>query len=606
MNEKGTISVHTENIFPIIKKFLYTDQEVFLRELVANAVDATQKLRQLASLGQYEGSTEQLQIKVTINEELKTITISDRGVGMTAEEIKKYINQVAFSGAKEFLERYKDEGQSQQLIGFFGLGFYVAFMVANKVEIITKSYQKETEPAHWTCEGTTQFEICKTVKKEVGTDVILHLSENAIEFLQKAKLQQVLEKYCKFLPIPIEFEGKIINNTHPLWTQPPQELQEKDYLSFYKGLYPIAPQPLFWIHLNVDYPFNLTGVLYFPPITNAIEQYQNKIQLYSKQVFITDEVKEIVPEFLTLLHGVIDSPDIPLNVSRSALQADSNVKKISAYIAKKAAEKLATLFEQNRKTYEEKWSSIALFVKYGMLTHDKFYEKAQKFALLKNTMGQYFTLEEYQSQVRSEQTDKDKTLVMLYTTDPDKQDQYIRSCKNRGYDVLVLDHTIDQHWIGLLEGKLDKVAFKSIDSALIGQMIDKGGKRESGLNIEGKKRLQGLYEKAVSDKQVMWSVATMPADDPPVVITIPESAKRMQVFGTGIPQQPAPMQATINVGHPLATKILRLKKEEKQLRLALQSYNLALLAQGMLKGKALTDFLQDIIEEMAAESRMKL
>lgn len=603
MNEKGTIAVHTENIFPIIKKFLYEDQEVFLRELVANAVDATQKLKQLASMGTYEGNTAQSQVKVSLDEKQKTITISDQGVGMTAEELKKYINQVAFSGATEFVERYKDQGQPQQLIGYFGLGFYAAFMVADKVEIITKSYQKEAAPAHWTCEGTTQFEINKTVKKEVGTDVILHLAEDAMEFLQKARIQQLLDKYCKFLPVPIAFDDKVINNPHPLWTKAPSALKEEDYLAFYKELYPLAPAPLFWIHLNVDYPFNLTGILYFPKATHNFEQ-QHKIQLYAKQVFITNEVKDIVPEFLMLLHGVIDSPDIPLNVSRSSLQADSSVKKINTYIAKKVAEKLAALFEQDRKAYEEKWSSIALFVKYGMLTNDKFYDKAKAFALLKNTTGKHFTLAEYEAQVKPNQTDKAQNLVMLYATDPAKQAQYIQSCKKRAYDVLVLDQPIDQHFMGLLEQKLDKVTLKGVDTAPIGQLIEKDETHESGLTEEAQKQLQGLYEKAVADKQVTWAVAAMPADEPPVTLTVPEFMQRMHhnMAGTGTaPQPPLPLQATINANHPLASKLLRGKKEAKQLKLARQAYDLALLAQGMLQGTALTDFLQHSAALMVAE-----
>ena len=600
MNEKGTISVHTENIFPIIKKFLYSDQEVFLRELVSNAVDATQKLKQLAAMGAYEGDTEQLQIKVCLDEQRKTITISDQGIGMTADEIRKYINQVAFSGATEFLEQYKDQEQPQQLIGFFGLGFYAAFMVADKVEIITKSYQQETEAAHWTCDGTTQFELTNTVKKVVGTDVILHLAEDAKEFLQKEKIQQLLDKYCRFLPVAIEFDGKVINNTHSIWTKAPSELDEKAYLAFYKELYPFAADPLFWIHLNVDYPFNLTGILYFPKVTNNFEQHQNKIQLYAKQVFITNEVKGVVPEFLMLLHGVIDSPDIPLNVSRSTLQADSNVKKINTYIAKKVADKLEELFKQDRKVYEAKWISIALFVKYGMLTEDKFYEKAKGFVLLKNTTGQYFTLEEYQAKTKANQIDKHQNLVMLYATEPEKQDSYIQSCKKSAYDVLVMDQPIDQHLIGFLERKLDKVTLKGVDADPIGQLIDKGEPQESVLTEEEQKKLQTLYTQAVPDKQVTWAVAPMPNDELPVTITIPEFLKRMHaIAGAEVANQsPLPLQATINANHPLAQKLLRSKKEEKQLQLAQQAYSLALLAQDMLRGAALTDFIQSNIDTL--------
>ncbi len=600
MNEKGTISVHTENIFPIIKKFLYSDQEVFLRELVSNAVDATQKLRQLAAMGTYEGDTDQLRVKVSLDEQRKTITISDQGIGMTADEIKKYINQVAFSGATEFLEQHKDQEQQQQLIGFFGLGFYAAFMVADKVEIITKSYQKDAEAAHWTCDGTTQFELNKTVKKEIGTNVVLHLTEDAKEFLQKEKIQQLLDKYCKFLPVAIEFDGKVINNPHPIWTQAPSKLKEEAYLAFYKELYPFAADPLFWIHLNVDYPFNLTGILYFPEITNDFAQHQNKIQLYAKQVFITNEVKGVVPEFLMLLHGVIDSPDIPLNVSRSALQADSNVNKINTYIAKKVADKLEELFKQDRKAYEEKWSSIELFVKYGMLTEEKFYEKAKDFVLLKNIAGQCFTLEEYQVKVKAHQTDKHQNLVMLYTTEPEKQDCYIQSCRKRGYDVLVLDQPIDQHCISFLEQKLEKVTLKGVDADLIGQLIDKGETQESVLTKEEQEKLQAIYAQAVPDKQVTWAVLGMPDDELPVTITIPEFMKRMHTIASARADNraPLPVNATINANHPLAQKLLRSRQQEKQLKLAQQAYRLALLAQDMLRGAALTDFMQGHIDTL--------
>lgn len=603
MNEKGTISVHTENIFPIIKKFLYSDQEVFLRELVSNAVDATQKIKQLAAMGTYEGNTDQLQVKISCNEQRKTITVSDQGIGMTADEIKKYINQVAFSGATEFLEQYKNQEQQQQLIGFFGLGFYAAFMVADKVEIITKAYPKDVEAVHWTCDGTTKFELAKTIKKEVGTDVILHLSEDAKEFLQKERIQDLLNKYCRFLPVAIEFDGKIINNTHPIWTKAPSELTEDAYLGFYKELYPAAPDPLFWIHLNVDYPFNLTGILYFPKVTNNFEQHQNKIQLYTKQVFITNEVKDVVPEFLMLLHGVIDSPDIPLNVSRSALQTDSNVKKINTYIVRKAADKLEELFKKDRKAYEDKWSSMEFFVKYGMLTEDKFFEKAKDFALLKNTAGEYTTLEEYPTKIKATQTDKHENLVILYATSPEKQDRYIQSCHKKAYDVLVLDQPIDQHFIGFLEQKLDKATLKGVDADLIGRLVDKEEAQENVLSEEEQKKLQAIYTQAVPDEQVTWSVTAMPDDELPVTITIPEFVKRMHhMAGTAAAQrQPLPLQATINANHPLVQKLLQHTKEATQLKLAQHAYSLALLAQDMLHGAALTDFLQSNMEMIMTE-----
>ena len=439
-------------------------------------------------------------------------------------------------------------------------------MVADKVEIVAKSYQKEAEAVHWTCDGTTNFELTKTVKKEVGTDVILHLAEDAKEFLQKEKIQQLLDKYCKFLPVAIEFDSKVINNPHPVWTKAPSALKDEDYLAFYKELYPFASDPLFWIHLNVDYPFNLTGVLYFPKIINSeFTQHQNKIQLYAKQVFITNEVKDVVPEFLMLLHGILDSPDIPLNVSRSSLQADSNVKKINTYIAKKVADKLEELFKQDRKAYEEKWSSMELFVKYGMFTDDKFYEKAKGFSLLKNTAGLNFTLEEYQEKIKPNQTDKHQNLVMLYASDPAKQDQYIQSCKKQAYDVLVLDQPIDQHFINFLERKLDKVTLKGVDTAPTGELVDKDERQESTLTEEDKKKLQALYEKAMPDKQVTWAVVAMPADELPVTITVPEFARRMHAMTSSgaAPASSLALQATINANHPLAQKLLRSKKEEK-------------------------------------------
>ncbi|MEL6412641.1 MAG: molecular chaperone HtpG [Bacteroidota bacterium] len=602
MNEKGHISVHTENIFPIIKKFLYSDHEVFLRELVSNAVDATQKLKQLAAMGQYEGDVAQLKVKVSINESRKTITVSDQGLGMTADEIKQYINQVAFSGATEFVEKYKDHDSPQQLIGFFGLGFYSAFMVADKVEIITKSYQKDTAPAHWTCDGTTQFEISKTIKKEVGTDIILHLSPDSEEFLQPSRLQQILHKYCQFLPVEIEFDGNVINDSTPIWVKPPSELKDEDYLAFYKKLYPAAPAPLFWIHLNVDYPFHLTGILYFPQVSPGLEQQRHHIQLYAKQVFITDEVKHIVPEFLMLLHGVIDSPDIPLNVSRSALQTDSNVRKINTYITKKVADKLEELFQEDRKAYEEKWSSMALFVQYGMLTEDKFYEKAQAFALLKNTAGTYFTIEEYQEKVKPLQTDKQENLVVLYATAPAQQDRYIQSCTQQGYDVLVMEQPVDQHFVSLLERKLDKVVFKGVDTDTISRLIDKGEALSTALTEEEQKKLQTLYEEAVQAPQVTWSVAALPADELPVTITVPEFLKRMHNLGSNLTtasQQPLPLQAIINANHSLVQKLLQREDADQVKALATQAYRLALLSQNLLRDTALTDFIQQSVETLA-------
>src|SRR5476651_2714414 len=450
MQEKGTISIHTENIFPIIKKFLYSDNEIFLRELVSNAVDATQKIKRLASLGQYNGELGDLRVEIAFDADKKTINISDNGLGMTADEIKKYINQIAFSGATEFMEKFKEAKDANEIIGRFGLGFYSAFMVADKVEIQTLSYQDGAEAAHWTCDGSTEFEISEGNLAERGTEITLHINKESKEFLDKSRLQTILDKYCKFLPVPIKFgtktesvedgedkDGKpkyksvevdnIINDTNPIWTKAPKDLKDEDYLDFYRQLYPFSEEPLFWIHLNVDYPFNLTGVLYFPKLKNDFEVQRNKIKLYSRQVFITDNVKDIVPEFLMLLHGVIDSPDIPLNVSRSFLQADSNVKKINSYITRKVADKLGELFKNDRPGYEAKWSDIGIFVKYGMISEDKFYEKAKDFVLLTNTAKQNFTLEEYKEKVAPEQTSKDGQLVYIYTNDPDKQDSFIQS-----------------------------------------------------------------------------------------------------------------------------------------------------------------------------------
>ncbi|MEL7147623.1 MAG: molecular chaperone HtpG, partial [Bacteroidota bacterium] len=501
MSEKGTISIHTENIFPIIKKFLYSDHEIFLRELVSNAIDATQKIKRLASLGEYDGELGELRVEVSFDKEAKTITVSDKGIGMTADEIKKYINQIAFSGATEFVEKYKDKGDEQQIIGHFGLGFYSAFMVAEKVEIVTQSHQKDTKAARWICDGSTEFEISEVEKDGRGTDIILHIAEDSEEFLDKAKIQGILDKYSKFMPVPIKFgekdksvedgedeEGKkkyktvqednIVNNTAPLWTKSPSDLKDEDYLAFYKELYPFSEDPLFWIHLNVDYPFNLTGILYFPKIKKEIEMQKNKIQLYSRQVFITDEVKDVVPEFLMLLHGVIDSPDIPLNVSRSFLQADGNVKKINTYITKKVADKLSELFKNDRTAYQEKWSDIGVFVKYGMISEPKFDEKAVKFLLLENTEGEFATLEEYKEKIKATQTDKNDKVVALYTTDLEQQFGYIDAAKNRAYDVIKLDSVIDAHFINHLEQK-GEFTLKRVDADVVDKLIEKDEKKES-------------------------------------------------------------------------------------------------------------------------------
>ena len=551
MQEKGTISIHTENIFPIIKKFLYSDNEIFLRELVANAVDATQKIKRLSSLGEYNGDLGELKVSVSFDEKKKTITISDNGLGMTAEEIKKYINQIAFSGATEFVEKFKDAKDANEIIGKFGLGFYSAFMVADQVEIQTLSFQEGAEPARWICDGSTEFEISTGTRSTRGSDIILHVNKESKEFLNKAKLGDILEKYCKFLPVPVQFgskseqqedgtdkEGKpkyksievdnIINNTSPIWTKSPSELKDDDYLAFYKELYPFSEDPLFWIHLNVDYPFNLTGVLYFPKVKNEFEIQRNKIKLFSRQVFITDEVKDVVPEFLMLLHGVIDSPDIPLNVSRSFLQADSAVKKINSYITKKVADKLASLFKNDRKAYEEKWSDIGLFVKYGMISEEKFYDKGKDFVLLNNTKSEYFTLDEYKEKVKSIQTDKDDSLVYLYATDADKQDTFIQSANKKGYDVLLMNSPIDTHFISQLEQKLEKTSLKRVDADVADKIISKEDTTVHVLNDDEKVKVKSIFEKAIIKPNMRVEVESLNPDELPVIVTMDEFMRRMK------------------------------------------------------------------------------
>ncbi len=602
MQEKGTISVNTENIFPIIKKFLYSDHEIFLRELVSNAVDACQKLKRLASLGEFQGDLGELKVSVQFNESAKTITISDNGIGMTAEEIKKYINQVAFSGASEFLEKYKDQ-DSKEIIGKFGLGFYSAFMVSEKVNLITQSFQEGAEAAEWICDGSTQFEINSAVRKERGTDVTLHVAPDSEEFLDKNRLKGILDKYAKFLPITVEFEGEKINDHAAIWTQSPSELKDEDYQNFYKVLYPFSPEPLFWIHLNVDYPFELTGILYFPKIGNNLELYKEKINLYSRQVFITDEVKDIVPEFLMLLHGVIDSPDIPLNVSRSFLQADSNVKKINTYITKKVADKLQDLFKEDRTAFEEKWEHIGLFIKYGILSDDKFYEKAKNFGLLTNTEGKNFTFDEYREHIQASQTDKDDTLVMLYTSEPDKQHVYIQSATKKGYDVLKLDNgLIDNHFISALESRLEKVSLRRVDSDTVEKLIDTGIAAESVLSEEESTQLKELFEKVLDNANLVVDVASLPPDELPVLITLPEFMRRMKDMaqsngmGAMMGSMPQSLNVSVNANHSLIQKILKTEGEEAKTEIVLQAYDLALLSQNMLVGDGLTRFIQRSVD----------
>ncbi|MCU0397906.1 MAG: molecular chaperone HtpG [Cyclobacteriaceae bacterium] len=629
VKEKGSISIHTENIFPIIKKFLYSDHEIFLRELVSNAVDATQKLKKLASLGEFNGELGDLKIEVSFDKKKKTITVSDKGIGMTADEIKKYINQIAFSGATEFVEKFKDKTDAKDIIGKFGLGFYSAFMVADKVEVISKSYQPESDAAKWTCDGSTEFEISASKKETRGTDVILHINSDSEEFLDEWRLKSILEKYCKFLPVEIKFgtkeesvedgedqEGKkkyktvtsdrIINNTQPLWTKSPNDLKDEDYLKFYKELYPFSEDPLFWIHLNVDYPFNLTGILYFPKVKNDFELQKNKIQLYSRQVFITDEVKDVVPDFLMLLHGVLDSPDIPLNVSRSYLQSDANVKKISQHITKKVADKLQELYKKDRADFEKKWDDINIFVKYGIISDEKFYDRAKDFSLLKNSEGKYFTLEEYKEKVKANQTDKDKQLIYLYASDAGKQHSYIEAAKNKAYDVLLMDGILDNHFINTLEQKLEKTHIKRVDSDTADKLIDKDEKLETVLTKEEQDQVKSIFDKAINNSNMTVSVEAMAMDDLPVVITMSEFMRRMKdmakMGGGGyafMGSMPDSYSVAVNGNHGIIQKILKAETEEQKLKLAKQAYDLALLSQNMLTGADLTNFIKRSVEFVA-------
>lgn len=597
MEEKGTISIHTENIFPIIKKFLYSDHEIFLRELVSNAVDATQKLKRLAALGEVTEELGETKVRITLDKEGKKISVVDRGIGMTADEVKKYINQIAFSGATEFVEQYKDKTDTQDIIGKFGLGFYSAFMVASKVELITRSYQPDAEPARWECDGSTEFSISKTVKKDRGTEVVLHIAEDSEEFLDSYRLKSILEKYCKFLPVEVEFEGTVVNQTTPIWTKAPADLTDEDYLSFYKSLYPLSEDPLFWIHLNVDYPFNLTGVLYFPRIKKDIEPQRNKIQLYSRQVFITDEVKDVVPEYLMLLHGVLDSPDIPLNVSRSFLQADANVKKINAHITKKVADKLHELFKNERAAYETKFTDIGLFVKYGMLTDDKFYERAKEFVLVRNTAGQLHTIEEYKTKVTANQVDKDGNLVWLYSSDAEKEHSYLQSAERMGYDVLLFDDVLDSHFVGLLERKLEKLTIKRVDSDAVSKLIPKQETETNLLSTEESAALKKLFEDTIASPTYQVQVEPMPSEEPPVRIIVPEFIRRMKDMAMGggmsfMGQMPEQYTVVVNANHTLTRKLAASISEEGSRTKVRQLFDLALLGQGLLKGKALTDFVE--------------
>ena len=580
--QTGKIGVTTENIFPIIKKFLYSDHEIFLRELISNAVDATQKLKALTSAGDYKGDIGDSTIQVSVDKKKKTITVSDNGIGMTKDELDKYLNQIAFSSANDFLDKYKD--QINSIIGHFGLGFYSSFMVSDKVEVITKSYQENSQAVKWTCDGSPEFSIEEVEKETRGTDVILYIDKDSKEFLEDSRIEQLLKKYCKFLPVNIAFgkekewkdgkmvetgKDKIINNTKPAWTLKPADLKDEDYNKFYRELYPVGDEPLFHIHLNVDYPFKLTGILYFPKIKNNIEIQKNKIQLYSNQVFVTDSVEGIVPEFLTLLHGVLDSPDIPLNVSRSYLQSDSNVKKISSHITKKVADRLADIFKKNREDYEKKWDNLKLFIEYGMITDEKFYEKASKFALLKNVDDKYFTFEEYEKIIKDNQTDKNKTLIYLYSTNKTDQYSYIDNAKNRGYDVLLLDGQLDVHLINHLETKLKDSRFVRVDSDVIDKLIQKEESRTSKLSEEEKDDLKSVFNIRAKSKEIFnVTIENLDEKEAPVIITQSEFMRRMKEMsqiGGGMNfygELPDSYNLVVNPNHHLVIKISEdLKKE---------------------------------------------
>lgn len=619
----GNISVQAENIFPIIKKFLYSDQEIFLRELVSNAVDATTKVKTIVSKGDKNLELGDLTIQVKLDKDAKTLTISDRGIGMTESEVVKYLTEVAFSSAEDFLKKYKDEAA---IIGHFGLGFYSAFMVADKVEVITKSHKKTVKAVKWTCKGDPEYDIEPADKKDRGTDIVLHISDDALEYLEEGKISGLLEKYCKFLPIPIQFgtktestfEGEgddrkeiktevpnVVNHPKPAWKKTPSKLKDEDYIELYNQLYPFSQPPLFWIHLNIDFPFNLTGVLYFPKLNNSMEVQKNKIQLYSNQVYVTDDVKDIVPEFLTLLHGVIDSPDIPLNVSRSYLQADGNVKKITNYITKKVADKLANLFKKERENFEEKWKEIGTFVKYGMISEEKFNDKAmKKFALLKDLDDKLYTIEEYKEKVKDNQTDKHDKLIMIYTNNPKDHHSYIQSANNYGYSVLEMDTIIDNHYMQHLEHKVGDVTFVRVDSDTPDNLIQKDEKRESVLSEKEQDKIKDLFTTALGDLNGgQIEMKALSPEDHPVMITRPEFMRRMKEMqamqGMDLGMMPDSHNVVINTNHELvAEKLLKMKSQEKKDRFANYLHRLAMLNQNMLKGEALTNFIDDSIEFM--------
>jgi molecular chaperone HtpG len=612
--QKGQIRVQTENIFPIIKKFLYSDHEIFLRELVSNAVDASQKIKTLSSIGEAKGDLGELRIDVVLDAKEKTLSIIDRGVGMTSEEVDKYINQVAFSGAEEFMDKYKDAN----IIGHFGLGFYSAFMVSDKVELYSKSF-KDASGVFWGCDGNPEFELYEVDYAQRGTKIVLHISEESKEFLEASRVKAILDRFCKFLPIPIYFsevgvqeegekkdeivEEKSINNPDPIWVKKPSELTKEDYEKFYKELYPFGETPLFWIHLNVDYPFNLTGVLYFPKIKQSYEIQKDKIQLYCNQVFVTDEVKDIVPEFLMLLHGVIDSPDIPLNVSRSYLQGDPNVKKINAHITKKVADKLEEIFKADRPAFEEKWESLGLFVKYGMMTDDKFLDKAGKFIVMEDTTGKFHTLEEYKTLTEATQKNKDGKQVILYTTNPVQQDAYIQAATKKGYTVVKMETLVDSAFINNMEMKWENVTFVRVDADIVDNLIDKQESNESILSKDDAEKLKELFNLQIADLHVTTEVKGLSADSAPVVATRPEFMRRMKdMAGVGggmtafYAQMPDEVTLTVNGNHPIYQTLLKEGNADLQKSQVRNLADLALLSQGLLKGNDLTNFINRSVD----------
>jgi molecular chaperone HtpG len=606
--QKGQIRVQTENIFPIIKKFLYSEHEIFLRELVSNAVDATQKLKTLSSIGEAKGDLGELRIDVVVDEKEKTLTITDRGVGMTSEEVDKYINQVAFSGAEEFLDKYKDAN----IIGHFGLGFYSAFMVSDKVELFTKSFKDESG-VYWSCDGSPEYELYNVDYSERGTKIVLHINEESKEFLEADRIRSILTRFCKFLPVAIYFEDKQINNTNPIWTRKPSELTTEDYQNFYKELYPFGETPLFWIHLNVDYPFNLTGVLYFPKIKQSYEIQKDKIQLYSNQVFVTDEVKDIVPEFLMLLHGVIDSPDIPLNVSRSYLQGDPNVKKINNHITKKVADKLEEIFNKDRTEFEQKWESLGLFVKYGMMTDDKFLEKANKFLVMEDAAGgKFYTYDEYRTETEATQKNKEGKLVILYTTDPVQQHSYIKAAQDKGLKVVKMETIVDSAFINQMEMKWENVHFTRVDADIADNLIDKQESNESVLSKEEEEKLKEMFTLQIPELHVTVEVKGLNPETAPVVATRPEFMRRMKdmaAMGGGMSfygAMPDEVTLTVNGNHPIYQNLLKESDATIQEKQVKNLADLALLSQGLLKGNGLTEFISRSVELMQGEKKSSI